>query len=325
MGEASKLGKILAARRNGHRTCVPILGSGLNLQAVRLEGSREDDWAGLLARIARELGLSPRSLDRLPRPHLFRWESMLRLWARVKKIEPFEAELELQKLTCNYLRSLEAAASKYSLYGEFSNARFGDILSLNFDRRVALSFRTPRFNSGPAPCPRGSHGEPLYRHDLLQHADGTETRIWYPHGDTRKFATLKLGVRKYGFYVATIREATFRHEPGYTDNWRFKRGWQQWPPRPAPANVDDRPTYLDPLLGETVIFIGCGLSLDEWPLWSMLRMRAATPIRRRPPAYFVTGGAVSPEQSFTFAHHGIEILSYPSFDRMWDDVRSAIA
>ena len=201
------IGEVLGVRIDGLRTSVPILGSGVNLQAARAEGSNEDDWAGLLARIARELNLDPGAIDKLPKPHLFRWEAMLRLWARIKQVEPFEAEVQLQKITCAYLRSLEAVGSARALYREISAARFADVISLNFDRRVALSLRGCRFMSGPNPCPEGSHGETLYRHDLLAHAPDVHTRIWYPHGDTKKFSTLKLGVRKYGFYIGTIGEA----------------------------------------------------------------------------------------------------------------------
>jgi hypothetical protein len=266
---------------------------------------------------------------------------MLRLWARVKEIEPFQAELQLQKLACDYLRSLEAIKSQNSLYREFSNARFNDIISLNFDRRIALSFPRPQFKSGPAPCPEGSHGETLYRHDLLDHADGAQTRIWYPHGDTRKWSTLKLGVRKYGFYVGTISEAKGGHNPGYSDSWRHKRSWDQWDDLrrqtweqrdglrdnklKSTSKRNQKPSrYLDPFLNGAIVFIGCGLSFDEWPLWSLLRIRA-TVSGRRPPAYLVTGGGMLPEQSCALAYHGIEILSYPSFDHMWDDLRSAIA
>lgn len=314
----STLSGALGAKLAGLRTCVPILGSGLNLQAAKLEGSHEDDWDGLLARIARELSLSPSSLDRLPRPHLFRWESMLRLWARVKHVEPFQAEVELQKLTCDYLRSLEANAAHRGLYLEFSSARFADVLSLNFDRRMALSFPTLHFKGGPNPCPEGSHGETLYRHDLLEHTGGIRTRIWYPHGDTKKPSTLKLGVRKYGFYVGTIEES----QSGRGEDWRFKRAWNQW--EKLPVSNPQTPKWTEVFLNRTLMFIGCGLSFDEWPLWSMLRRRAAQPARRRRPAYFVTASPLPREHTCALGDHGIAVLSFSSYEHMWDAIRPAI-
>jgi hypothetical protein len=266
---ASTLVRILSERTNGLITSVPVLGTGLNVQAARLNRTEEDDWAGLLARITVELGLSAESLG-LPKSHLFRWESMLRAWARIKAVEPFQAESQLQQLTCRYLRSLEPIASQRSLYLEFSSARFTNIISLNFDRRIALSFSKTSFQSAPVPCPEGSHGEALYRHDLLVSADGSATRIWYPHGDTKKSATLKLGVRKYGFYVGILEEAIENRG----DEWRVRRSYHD--EREKRRKDEHTPSWVDSFVKDTVIFIGCGLSFDEWPLWAMLRRRART-------------------------------------------------
>lgn len=310
---------VLRPDSSGSRPCVPIIGAGLNLQAAQIAGTQEDDWAGLLGRIARELDVPARKLKVLPRPHLFRWESMLRLWSRVKRVEPFQAEVQLQQLTCQYLRSLEASSSDRELYREFASARFADVLSLNFDRRVALSVESPRFKSAPSPCSEGSHGETLYRHDLLQRGSGLSTRIWYPHGDTKKYSTLKLGVRKYGFYVGTIEEI----HSGDGESWRVKRPWYQWDK--VPGFDPSVPRWTDAFRTRPLVFIGVGLSFDEWPLWSMLARRAALPRRQRTPAYYVTGSAVAPEHAGALANHGVQVLSFPSFVEMWDGIRSAIA
>jgi len=315
----SALAKILAVNPDGFRACIPIIGTGLNLQASKLTGNREDDWAGLLERIACGLNLSPGSLNALPKANLFRWESMLRLWARVKRVEPFEAEDQLQKLACAYLRSLEAGASERVLYREFSSARFADILSLNFDRRLALSFPKAKFKTAGNSCPEGPHGESLYRHDLLEDAAGFRTRVWYPHGDTKKYSTLKLGIRKYGFYVGTIEET----QSNCGDDWRFKRSWDQMDN--VPVADQGLPKWTEIFLGRPLIFVGCGLSSDEWPLWSMLRRRAAQDDRYRESAFFVTGSAISSEHQRALADHHISLLGFSSFDQMWDAIRSAIA
>jgi hypothetical protein len=88
---AAQLRRLLGRREDGSRPGVPLVGSGLNLQAARLEGETEDDWSGLLERIAAEMGVRRSALDALPGWNLARWESMLRLWARKKKVEPFQA------------------------------------------------------------------------------------------------------------------------------------------------------------------------------------------------------------------------------------------
>jgi hypothetical protein len=312
------LAGLLAPDRTGFRRCVPVVGSGVNLQAAQMDGAAEDDWAGLLQRIARELGLAPRVVDTLPRPHLFRWESMLHLWARIKRVQAFQAEADLQNLTCEYLRSLERRVSGRRLYRELACARFSDILSLNFDRRIALSSPKCRLRAAPSPCPQGVHGETLYRHDFLQSDAGT-TRIWYPHGDTKKPTTLKLGIRKYGFYVGVIEET-------FTDmnsHWRSKGRYGQ---------VRDRIVLSDPtasrwtdvFLSRPLVFIGCSLSRDEWPLWSMLRRRVAQRERLQQAAYFASGAPIDDDQRETLARQGVELLAFSSHDRMWDSIRAAI-
>jgi hypothetical protein len=148
------------------------------LQAARIDGSPEDDWAGLLARIGRKLRMPLRAIDALPRPHLFRWEALLRLWVRARQVEPSQAEVELQQIACAYLRGLEAVSSKRALYREIAGARFADVISLNFDRRIAFSASGRcRFERGPSPCPYGAHGETLCRHDHIDHGGGIGTRV----------------------------------------------------------------------------------------------------------------------------------------------------
>jgi hypothetical protein len=219
MNAEQKLRNVLQPDKRGARAVVPVLGSGINIQAAKVEGLKEDDWSGLLGRIAAAIGVSEQLINSLPHSNLARWESMLRLWARTKKIEPYQAEGQLQKLACEHLRTCEEAAIGWELYRELVAARFADIISLNFDRRVALSSRSTKFVNAPSACREGPQGESLYRHDCVTHTPKGRTRIWYPHGDTNKFATLKLGVRKYGFHLGTLEES----RQGFGDEWRVKR------------------------------------------------------------------------------------------------------
>src|SRR5215831_8306382 len=98
MNAEEQLRRVLQATPAGRRVSVPVVGSGLNIQAARIEERTEDDWSGLLARVAEAIGTSRTLLETLPSSNLSRWESMLCAWARVKQIEPFQAESQLQKL-----------------------------------------------------------------------------------------------------------------------------------------------------------------------------------------------------------------------------------
>lgn len=115
---------------------------------------------------------------------------MLRQWAAHKKVEALRAEEELQAFVCDELRSQEKTSAHDRLYGEFLNAGFGNIISVNFDRRIALHSRREKFD---APERRDT----LYRHSVVN-----DTRIWYPRH--AKSATLRLGVRKYSTFIGPL-------------------------------------------------------------------------------------------------------------------------
>ena len=264
---------ILAKNSSGQRTCIPVFGTGLNIQAATMAGyPNKDDWYGLLAKIALEVLPRGQSIETLPRTNLALWEALLCRSAKKTACYPFQAENKLQHSICEKLRMQEAECRSFDLYRLVATAGFPDILSLNFDRRIALSCRDQRFVSGPSPCPLGSHGESLFRHSAIQHENGTTTRVWYPHGDVKKASTIKFGVRKYGFYVAVLREYV-----GASDgSWRYRASSLSHlaEPKAKSALLRKTPAWVPLFLSRPLMFIGCGLTLQEWPLWWLLRRRA---------------------------------------------------
>lgn len=327
MSTEQELRAVLRPAKRGTRTAVPVLGSGINIQAAKVEGLKEDDWSGLLGRIAAAIGVSEELINSLPRSNLARWESMLRLWARTKGIEPYQAEAQLQKLACEHLRTCEEAAVGWQLYRELLAARFLDIISLNFDRRIALSSKSTKFINAPSACREGPQGESLYRHDTVTHPAGGRTRVWYPHGDTNKFATLKLGIRKYGFHLATLEES----RQDFGADWRVKRN-----PEHSGYSSDSEilsrraPKWTDVFLMRDLVFIGCGLSLDEWALWWMIRRRSLVATvgnaASQPRAFYVCVGAPGDGAlRMLFGQHRISTIQFGSFEALWNAVRMAIS
>lgn len=304
------------------RTAVAVVGAGVNIQAAAIEGlADQDDWQQLIEKIAVHIEIGPKMLARLPVSHLAKWELLLRLWADRHELEPFEAEQKLQTFVCQELREQETRYSAFELYSEFAEARFRDIISLNFDRRIALSSGREKFVVGPKRCPEGSHGEALYRHSLIPHDAGAVTRIWYPHGDTRKASTLKLGVRKYGFYVVTLRESL-----GETDDqWRYKRSWLQSDDYGI-KEVSEAGTWVHRFLSRPLVFIGCGLSRDEWPLWSLLRERDL--VCPDQVVMYLTAGRETEEERNLLRLNPllqVKVVRFPSFAELWTTVRETLA
>jgi hypothetical protein len=263
---------LLAKDAGDQRSCIPVFGTGLNMQAATMAGHpRKDDWQELLVRVGAQVLPPGTSIDSLPNDHLALWEALLCRWAKKHNRYPFQAENELQGLICEGLRAEEVNSRSFELYRQIAGAGFRDVLSLNFDRRIALSHTKTSFDVGPSPSPLGSHGESVFRHSVIPMEAGKITRVWYPHGDVRKAATLKFGVRKYGFYIAVLREFVL----GLSGEWRYRSSSLRYLPDPESKTklLVDSPAWVPLFLTRPLLFIGCGLSPQEWPLWWLLRYR----------------------------------------------------
>jgi hypothetical protein len=287
-----------------------------------LEGYKNrDDWSELLRKIATKIGISEEALARQPKTYLALWEAMLCGWAESMHVYPYKAEAQLQKFVCDELRKQEQECLSFSLYKRLADAGFDDIISLNFDRRIALSCGSNKFIPAPDPCPLGKHGESLFRHSLLARSGGESTRIWYPHGDAKKATTIKLGVRLYGFYIGICRE--YLH--GFDNSWRFKPNSRQVAVRTEKFVRGTASSWVDLFLTRPLLFVGCGLSADEWPLWWLLRQRALKP-RISAQTYYVSIKAphsVSPPHFQLLPN--IQMLLFDSVQELWEGLLGAIS
>ena len=272
----AQIGNLITKSRGQPDGIVIVFGTGVNIQASLIEKQGpDDDWAGLLGRIAAEIGLTEQERGRLPSSFLSRWECLLTGLACARGIEPFQAENYLQMRIVKGLRIIEQRTHAYTLYKEIAASGLSDLISLNFDRRTALALDSGKFISGPDKPDQGPSAQTLYRHDLIAHGNFV-TRIWYPHGDTRRADTLKLGVRRYGFHLGLLREYF-----GYSaEDWRVFVPWKEASDEEDEPLVDDEnekpnhPCWVTAFLGRPLLFVGCGLGADEWSLWWLLRYRS---------------------------------------------------
>jgi hypothetical protein len=239
---------------------VPIVGAGFNREAAG-----GPDWRELIRRVAgEEHAPAIESLDSMTS----RWEALLRRHAALRDLPTPAVEAELQRDVVRYLRRFEAHASKRGMYRDFLALGFRDVLSLNFDRSLPLAAGGQRM--------RG-------RTSLARRAEVAGTRVWFPHGDTLRAQTLKLGVRQYGRYVAALARAyeamkEAQHDAGA--RWRDVV-------REHPALTWDWLVYNSP-----VVYVGCSMTADEWPMWWVLHQRAREHARTRepPPAFVLACG-----------------------------------
>jgi len=303
--------QMLARDADGVRQCIPIVGTGLNIQAATLAGyPHRDDWRELLKRIGDRVLPKGMSIDSLPRAPLSLWETLVCRWARAEDVYPFAAENALQVLIGSELRRQEEECRAFELYRLVAQCGFADILSLNFDRRIALGVPRSAWVTGPAPCPLGSHGETLFRHSLIRSGGGPATRVWYPHGDVKKTATIKFGVRKYGFHLGVLRE----YLGGVDAAWRYRLSSETVLPDAEVKETAIRgaPSWLPAALTRPLLFIGCGLSPQEWALWWLLRRRMESGVA---PALFLAIGDAPPPH--LRGRREVRVLTFDSPDRLW--------
>jgi hypothetical protein len=204
---ATNLRQVIEASRHRRGGLVPVLGTGAAIQASRIDSFEpNDDWAVLLQGIGALTEMTADERDHLPRSFLAYWERLVLRWAQKHRLQPYEAEAKLHRLVIERLRKFEIGEKKWTLYREFIEAGFDDILSLNFDRRLALASGEEHFVSVPKKPPEGPSGRSLYRPSVVRRSDGGVTRVWYPHADTKLAETIKLGVRRHGFHLGLIIE-----------------------------------------------------------------------------------------------------------------------
>jgi hypothetical protein len=326
MGATSKsptdLGQLIAASRRRRRGLVPVLGSGVAIQASVIDVSQpSDDWAKLLHSIAAVMGMTEDERDQPPGSLLAFWERLVLRWALEHGLEPYQAEARLHALVVQKLRDLERNEKGSTLYREFIEAGFTDILSLNFDRRLALASGGERFVTGPKKPPEGPSGRTLYRHSRVTRADGGVTRVWYPHGDTKRAETIKLGVRRYGFHLGLIRERLGLE----TSSWRSRKwGAPTWEESLAVDRGDDEgmDSWVDVFLRRPLVFLGSGLSGDEWSIWWLLQARFQS--GRPPAAFFAHAGRLDRGMAALCRASGLTPVRFRSFDHLWHVVRGAL-
>jgi len=258
MSEWKALGAAAALRdRAGRRRLTVVVGSGFNQQA----GLR-DSWLSLLEGVARDAPIEPGAKAQLKRTLAQTqgsgmtsiWEAFLCALAGPKRA-PHDIEGALKRKVASALRaSHEAQAPGLEFYREFAAHDFSDLISLNFDRSLLIANGRP---------------EVAGKTSLDRHGSAGRSRVWFPHGDTQEHRSIRLGVRSYGTYIEALEQA----RRGYQGRQRRQRGR-------GSELVHPPKSWLDVVLDNPVLFVGCGLSSDEWPLWWVLHQRARNHARR---------------------------------------------
>jgi hypothetical protein len=311
---------------NGVTNVVPIIGSGVNMQAATLEGKGQSlNWDTLIKEIISEFGISA---SELPTSFIRKWETVLRSVAvSTRGYQPYATEKDLQKKVQEILNSFEENSKDHALYKLILDVGFKDIISLNFDRSLSLAGNTKSIKS--ISDQKSKDAITLYRHSQIKNSNAT--RIWYPHGDTKRLDTIKLGVRKYGVYINWIESLrgsymTRWYEEDKTYCSYNRRDW-------IPPNEWDKiirtqsitPNWVDIFKSAPLLFIGCSLLPDEWPLWYLLNQRARQTAfldqqgspDNRPETIVLSAGGKAPLHLSNSPEYIVNI-HFETYDKMWE-------
>ncbi|MCB9716865.1 MAG: hypothetical protein H6712_23610 [Myxococcales bacterium] len=304
----------------GDRSTALVIGSGVNLQAAIEVGASALDWERLLREIEAHEGIvwdgdPPRSMTA-------RWEALLQ---RQSKQRASDREDDMVRTVVDRLEHqteqiwAKAGGRPPPLYTDLLGKRFRDVVSLNFDDRLARAGTKARLFRATSPAEtklrRGSTFSvlpQLYQRYHLPSAEGF-TRIWHPHGRSSSQSTLVLGVGRYGRLVADLdvgwgryksaerefgeapsRDAALFPAPRSRRHWTRRQiaRWSEHRRAPGPWLANGRPaqrmsyrrphealSWLDVVLMSPLLIIGCGLGSDEFPLWWALHQRARNQAR----------------------------------------------
>jgi hypothetical protein len=303
----------------GARLAVPVVGDGLNIQALSHERSRnKNSWESILRRIAKKAGVSESEFRRAPRSMPLLWDMLVQCHASHTKANLNDADLELSKRLASELDRLERLSSNLPIYHRLGAIWFENILSFNIDRRLAVSNDNTTF----VPRDEWSGDGVFYRHDLVIR-DGCATRIWYPYGDSKEPQTFRFGQKWHAEMVKALED----RRTYLMLSWAGQ-GRQLRPPDVVyRERLQHLTSWYDLFFLAPLVFIGVRLKHEAWPVWWLLHQRArnfvpfenldSTPST----IYLKVEGELCPE--LTGSPCEIQTVEFAAYDDLWEAFFSA--
>jgi hypothetical protein len=314
------LRKVLGLKNKwGARLAVPVVGDGLNIQALRNEQSRNrDSWESILRRIGQKAGISESEFRRAPQSPPLLWDMLVQRHASHTKTDLNDADLELGKrVTVDLSRLEQGLTVLLPIYRRLGSIWFENVISFNVDRRLAVG-NGATFVLGD----EYSGASVFYRHDLVVR-DGCATRIWYPYGDSKDPQTFCFGRRWHADMVRNLED----YRTYLMLDWA-ERGRTLRPPDIVyRERLRSLVSWYDLFFLAPLVFIGVRLRLEAWPVWWLLHQRARNfvPFEKEdsvpPTIYLKKKGELCPE--LTGGPCEIQIIEFESHDELWEAFFSA--
>lgn len=343
---------------SSNRSLVLVFGSGLNQNAL---GTVDDDklkylcsWNAILNRICEEKEIDSSQINKI-KSYTAKWEKILRLIQQKSGFNKatYETESELIETLVAKLMSpqinLNDIPSAAKVYSDLAKSNYADICTINFDTLITEgSEEKYEFIERMSPIserrsiPESSANATSY---FIEKETGK--RVWYLHGTAKLPKTILLGTRRYGRYINALatsfqvtkenenlflkyRNRSFSSEtnriysePDVLESWiQELRATNQDSSKPwaFPKSWVDLWMYCD------IAFVGCGLGLDEFPLWWTLHQRSSNiarwPQELKPKTFYLYVDNGEDEQVIHLQGNpaDITLVKYSSYEEMWNSI-----
>jgi hypothetical protein len=169
----------------GKRTCVLVLGDGLNRQAQGAQPDCSSDWQSVLNAIWREAGGAADDFAPKDQSASSAWAMIVAQWANYRGSTGESAEQEVRERMCALFAPIEAAVQQRLLYTKLLDGRLANVITFSIDRCFLLQAASRSIIPPPA---KASF---LQRH--WEVTGRGMTRVWVPYGDTSDAASIDPG------------------------------------------------------------------------------------------------------------------------------------
>jgi hypothetical protein len=315
-----RLRRVLRNEIDGKRSCVFVLGDGVNRQAARIRPGRPAEWHRVLGAIWREAGGAPEDINLVEQSSVVLWAALVRQWSAHHRVSRERSEQAVRARLCALFKPIEAEEKTRRLYARILDGRLANIVSFSVDRRLVL-------HSGASKVVAHHARWSFLRRYLEVTGPRGRTKVWFPYGNTSRAASIDVGYTAYDARLMMLEECRATLMDDY-NLWGHGYGPGLISPVSVYASLwEAPPSWCHLFLCAPLVFVGVSLPADDWPLWWLLHQR---------PRYFVPFEGEEIAETFYLTVRdadvshiqngaaGIEVVRFEDYDQMWTFILEAL-
>jgi hypothetical protein len=319
-GPKVRLRRVLREEVEGKRTCVLVIGDGINAQAANLSLDQRGHWHRVMLTIWREAGGKPGELVETMSPIAI-WSRLVQQWCFRHGTNSARAERMVRARVCAHFKRMESCCLKRSIYAKLLDGRLVNTISLNVDRRFLLHCGARQVRD------RHARSGFLHRYFEIEGSKG-RTKVWCPYGSTSVAKSIELGHSGFDKQLMAMEERRATLMDANND-WAYGFGPGLRSPKEIYFQEWRSPeSWCDLILTGPLVFIGTSLPPDDWPLWWLLHQRARyfVPFTESQvnETFYITSDEVEADHIENGAA-GLEIVRFKDFDSLWAFVLHSLA